>query len=83
MGGRGAVGLIAAVIGAVGMIVAAFITVWGQDGGGEQRGPGTIVQTNQNGNNQACIGQHVACDSGVTSSASATNRPASRGSSGG
>ncbi|QDQ15737.1 hypothetical protein [Streptomyces spectabilis] len=83
MGGRGAVGLIAAAIGAVGVIAAALITVWGQDGGGEQKSPGTIVQTNERGNNQACVGQHVECGAGAASSAPGTDRPPPQGSSGG
>ncbi|MBB5102348.1 hypothetical protein [Streptomyces spectabilis] len=76
-------GAIAAVIGAVGMIAAAFITVWGQDGGGERQSPGTIVQTNERGDNQVCVGQRVQCGAGATSSAPGTDRPAPRGSSGG
>ncbi|MEV0504958.1 hypothetical protein AB0I84_46270, partial [Streptomyces spectabilis] len=89
-GGRGAVGAIAAAIGAVGMIAAAFITVWGQDGGGERQSPGTIVQTNERGDNQVCVGQHVQCGAGATSSTPGTesstpgtDRPAPQGSSGG
>ncbi|WP_030671780.1 hypothetical protein [Streptomyces sp. NRRL B-1347] len=82
MGGRGAVGVIAAVIGAVGVIVAAFITVWGQDDGSNQQKPGTIVQTNEQGDNLACIGQHVACGPGAASSTPGTDRPAPQGSSG-
>ncbi|GHC78065.1 hypothetical protein [Streptomyces flavofungini] len=55
-----AAGVVAALIGVAGMIVAALITVSG-DGGGDKSGPSTIVQTNEHGDNVLCIGDGQVC----------------------
>ncbi|MEI5101889.1 hypothetical protein RB200_29450 [Streptomyces sp. PmtG] len=83
MGGRGmaAGAVVAAVIGAVGVIVAALITVWGGEGGGPP-GPGSISQTNERGDNHLCVGDHNVCGDRATTTVPASRPSSPRGSSG-
>ncbi|MFD0413440.1 hypothetical protein [Streptomyces sp. NPDC127108] len=70
MGSRGmAAGIVAALIGVAGMIIAAFITVSGSGGGSggfegsgdDKSGPGTVIQTNEHGDNILCVGDVKVC----------------------
>ncbi|GGO46056.1 hypothetical protein [Streptomyces lasiicapitis] len=49
-----------ALIGAAGVIIAAVITSCDDHGGGRP-GPGTIIQTNENGDNVLCVGENNNC----------------------
>ncbi|MGA4838239.1 hypothetical protein [Streptomyces sp. G45] len=81
--GMAAGAVAAAVVGAIGVIVAALITVWGSDGNGGGGGPGSVVQTNRNGDNVACVGEHLVCAPGATARVSGPDLPTPHGSSGG
>lgn len=55
-----AAGVVAALIGVAGMIIAALITISGGDGG-DKSGPSPIVQTNESGDNILCLGDVKVC----------------------
>ncbi|MFD9883016.1 hypothetical protein ACFWZT_16355 [Streptomyces alboflavus] len=62
-----AAGIVAALIGVAGMIIAAFITVSGGKGDGsgdsgrDRPGPDTVIQTNEHGDNILCVGDVKIC----------------------
>lgn len=72
----------AAVIGAAGVIGAALITSCGERGGAKP-GPGSVIQTNERGDNVLCVGDRNNCAGRQATGTGGPTPPAPRGSSGG